>query len=82
MFENRINKSIVLHIHKEKLDNYLSLIDIGNYFVEVNECRKLVLGKFDPFDLRKSSVHTKSVDIQVMYIHVCLSEIPQEYVIS
>ena len=53
---------MVLHIHKEKLYN-LSLIDIGNDFVEVNERRKFVLGKFDQSDLRKSSVPTKSVGI-------------------
>ncbi len=36
-----------------------------DYFVEVNERWKFVLGKFDQFDLRKSSVPTKSVGIQV-----------------
>ena len=55
---------MVLHIHKEKLYN-LFLIDIGNDFVEVNERRKFVLGKFDQSDLQKSSVPTKSVGIQV-----------------
>ena len=55
---------MVLHIHKEKLYN-LFLIDIGNNFVEVIERRKFVLGKFDQSDLRKSSVPTKSVSIQV-----------------
>ncbi len=50
MSENRLNNSMVLHIYKEKLYN-LSLIDIGNDFVEVNERRKFVLGKFDQSDL-------------------------------
>ena len=62
--ENRLNNSMVLHIHKEKLYN-ISLIDIGNDLVEVNERKKFVLGKFDQSDLRKSSVPTKSVGIQV-----------------
>ena len=35
--KNRLNNSMVLHIYKEKLYN-LSLIDIVNYFVEVNVC--------------------------------------------
>ena len=35
MSENRQNNSMVLHIHREKLDN-LFIIDIGNYFLEVN----------------------------------------------
>ncbi len=58
---------MVLYIHKEKLYN-LSLIDIGNDFVEINERRKFVLVKFDQSEhseLRKSSVSTKLVGIQV-----------------
>ena len=62
--ENRLNNPMVLHIDKEKLYN-LFLTYIGNDFVEVNERRKFVLGKFDQSDYRKSSVPTKSVSIQL-----------------
>ena len=51
-----------LHIQKDKLDN-IFLIDIRNDFVEVNERRQSLLGRFDKPDLCKSYVHTKSVGI-------------------
>ena len=60
MSENRLNNSMVLHIQKDKLDN-LSLIDIGNDFVGSNERRKAMLGMFKQNDLRKFSVHKKSI---------------------
>ena len=76
MSENRKNNSLVLHIHKEKLDNILFLFNIENYFVEVNVRRKAIFGKFNQSDLYKSINVDKNQ--LVFRLILSLSEIPQD----
>ena len=64
MGPNRLNNTMVLHVHKERLDQ-LSLIDIANYFVKGGDHRKTVFGSFDTVDLRRNRVSVKSVGVQV-----------------
>ena len=59
MSQNRLNHTMVLHVHKEKTDA-LSLVDIGNNFVEGSEHRLSVVGKFTKVDLRSKNVPGKS----------------------
>ena len=55
MGPNRLNNTMVLHVHKEQLDQ-LSLIDIANDFVKGSDHRKTVFGSFDTVDLRRNRV--------------------------
>ena len=55
---------MVLHVHKERLDQ-LSLIDIANDFVKGSDHRKTVFDSFDTVDLRRNRVSVKSVGVQV-----------------
>ena len=64
MGPNRLNNTMVLHVHKERLDQ-LSLIDIVNDFVKGSDHRKTVFGSFDAVDLRRNRVSVKSVGVQV-----------------
>lgn len=64
MGSNRLNNTMVLHVHKERLDQ-LSLIDVANEFVYGSDHRKTVFGSFDAVDLRRNNVNVKSVGIQV-----------------
>ena len=64
MTQNRLNNSMVLHIHKEKTDD-LSMVDIANYFVEGSEHRMSIFGKFTDLDLRSRSVPVKSCGVNV-----------------
>ena len=64
MGPNRLNNTMVLHVHKERLDQ-LSLIEIANDFVKGSDHRKTVFGSFDTVDLRRNRVRVKSVGVQV-----------------
>ena len=64
MGPNRLNNTMVLHVHKERLDQ-LSLIEIANDFVKGSDHRKTVFGSFDTVDLRRNRVSVKSVGVQV-----------------
>ena len=64
MGPNRLNNTMVLHVHKERLDQ-LSLIDIANDFVNGSDHRRTVFGSFDTADLRRNRVSVKSVGVQV-----------------
>ena len=64
MGPNRLNNTMVLHVHKERLDQF-SLIDIANNFVKGSDHRKTVFGSFDTVDLRRNRVSVKSVGVQV-----------------
>ena len=60
MGPNRLNNTMVLHVHKERLDQ-LSLIDIANG----SDHRKTIFGSLDTVDLRRNRVSVKSVGVQV-----------------
>ena len=64
MRQNRLNNLMVLHIHKELLDQ-LSLIDVADDFVKESDQRQTVFGEFDSLDLRRKTSSVKSVGIQV-----------------
>ena len=65
MSKNRLNNSMVLHIHKEHLDT-MSLIDIANDFVKDSDHRMHVFGQFHQSDMRTClPALTKSIGIQV-----------------
>ena len=64
MGQNRLNNLMVLHIHKELLDQ-LSLIDVADDLVKENDQRQTVFGDFDSLDLRRKTSSVKSVGIQV-----------------
>ena len=64
MGQNRLNNLMVLHIHKERLDQ-LSLIDVANDFVKESDHRQTVFGNFDSLDLRRKTSSVKSVGTQV-----------------
>ena len=64
MSSNRLNISMVLHVHKERLDK-LSLVDIANDFVRNSDHRKIIFGQFETTDLRRKNVVVKSVGVQV-----------------
>ena len=52
MSKNHLNDTMVLHIHKEHLDN-ISPMDIAIDFVQGSDHRETVFGKFDQSDLRR-----------------------------
>ena len=65
MSKNRLNNSMVLHMHKEHLDT-MSLIDIANDFVKDSDHRMHVFGQFHQSDMRTClPALTKSIGIQV-----------------
>ena len=64
MGSNRLNNTIVLHIHKERLDR-ISLVDIANDFVKGIDYRQTIFGSFDSVDIRQNRVSVKSVGVQV-----------------
>ena len=64
MSQNRLNNTMVLHVHKEKLDG-LSMVDVANYFVEGSEHRMGIFGKFTDIDLRRKTVPVKSCGVNV-----------------
>ena len=64
MGSSRLNNSIVLHIHKDRLDK-LSMVDVANDFVFESDHRKTLFGRFDDVDLRRKSIPVKSVVIQL-----------------
>ncbi|KAJ8041249.1 Zinc finger MYM-type protein 1 [Holothuria leucospilota] len=45
--DSRMNNLMVLHIHKERVDK-LNLIEVANEFVEKNDRRRSLFGKFKP----------------------------------
>ena len=55
MSQNRLNHTMTLHIHKERLDS-LSLIDVANEFVGPSEHRNLIFGQFSNEDSRRGIV--------------------------
>lgn len=64
MSQNRLNHTMVLHVHKEKTDA-LSMVDIANQFVEGSEHRMSIFGKFTDVDLRSKNVSVKSCGVNV-----------------
>ena len=65
MSKNRLNNSMVLHMHKEHLDT-MSLIDIANDFIKDSDHRMYVFGQFHQSDMRTClPALTKSIGIQV-----------------
>ena len=64
MSQNRLNHTMVLHVHKEKTDA-LSMVDIANDFVEGSEHRMTLFGKFTHVDLRSKNVPVKSCGVNV-----------------
>ena len=46
--DSRMNNLMVLHIHKERVDK-LNLIEVANEFVEKNDRRRSLFGKFKPY---------------------------------
>ena len=63
MTQNRLNNTMVLHVHKEKTDS-LSLVDIANEFVRDKEHRLKLFGQFTAIDLRSKCVPVKSCGVQ------------------
>ncbi|MEM7226436.1 MAG: hypothetical protein AAF495_25915 [Pseudomonadota bacterium] len=63
---SRLNNTMVLPVHKERLDK-LSLIDVANDFVSGIDHRETVFGKFETTDLRSNTRKraVKSVGTQV-----------------
>lgn len=52
MTQNRLNHTMMLHVHKEKTDA-LSLVNVANEFVFGSEHRLKLFGKFTEVDLQK-----------------------------
>ena len=50
MKQKRLNNLMIIHVHKEKVDN-LDIIAVANEFVNKNETRKKNFGKFIKQDL-------------------------------
>ena len=50
MGKNRLNSLMILHVHKDLLDD-LNLIDIANKFVGINQRRRNTFGVFTSSDL-------------------------------
>ena len=66
MSKNRLNNSMVLHIHKEEHLDTMSLIDIANDFVKDSDHRMYVFGQFHQSDMPTClPALTKSIGIQV-----------------
>ena len=45
MHSNRLNHAMILHVHKDKLDD-MSLKEIGNEFISQKDSRATTFGKF------------------------------------
>ena len=54
MTQERLNNCMLLHVHKEKVDN-LNIIDIANEFGCTNESRFSTFGKFSEHDFQTHS---------------------------
>ena len=54
MTQKRLNNCMLLHVHKEKVDN-LNIIDIANEFGCANESRLSTFGKFSEHDFQTRS---------------------------
>lgn len=67
MSQNRLNHTMVLHVHKEKTDA-LSMVSIANHFIEGSEHRRSIFGKFEDVDLRSKTVPVKSCGVNVNLI--------------
>ena len=52
--QKRLNNCMLLHVHKEKVDN-LNIIDIANEFGCANESRLSTFGKFSEHDFQTRS---------------------------
>ena len=57
MSQQRLNNIMVLHIHKDKTDQF-NIIDVANEFAGYNENR---LRKFDTFHTTDLSTQTKNM---------------------
>ena len=64
MGSSRLNNTVVLHIHKARLDK-LSMVNVANGFVFQLNHRETLFRRFDDVDLRRKSIPVKSVGIQV-----------------
>ena len=64
--DSRMNRLMMLHVHKERVDN-TSMIDVGNEFLKrVPDSRKQIFGKFTERDLCvKMSVAHKGTQVYV-----------------
>ena len=54
MTQKRLNNCMLLHVHKEKVDN-LNIIDTANEFGYANESRLSIFGKFSEHDFQTRS---------------------------
>ena len=54
MTQKRLNNGMLLHVHKEKVDN-LNISDIANEFGSANESRLSTCGKFSEHDFQTCS---------------------------
>ena len=64
MGSSHLKNAMVLHIHEDRLDK-LSMVDVANDFAFESDHRKSLFGRLDDVDLRRKSIHVKSVRIQV-----------------
>jgi hypothetical protein len=64
MSQNRLNHTMVLHVHKEKTDA-LNMIDVANEFVQGSSHRENIFGKFTAIDLRAKNVPVRSCGVNV-----------------
>ena len=64
MSQNRLNHTMVLHVHKEKTDA-LSMVSVANDFVEGSSHRMSIFGKFTEIDLRSKCVPVRSCGVNV-----------------
>ena len=55
MTKTRLNNCMLLHVHKEKVDN-LNIIDIANEFGCANESRLSTFGKFSEHDFQHAQI--------------------------
>ena len=63
MGSNHLKNAMVLHIHKDRLDQ-LSMVDVANDFAFKSDHRKTLFERSDDVDLRRKSFPVKSVRIQ------------------
>lgn len=61
---NWLNKTMMLHIHKEGLDQHF-WTNVANGFIDGRVHRKTLSGTFDSVNLQNNNVNVKSVGIQV-----------------
>ena len=62
MSQNRLNHTMVLHVHKEKIDA-LNMISVANEFVQGSSHRENIFGKFTAIDLRAKNVPVRSCGV-------------------